>query len=589
MISLENAYNRLHSRRKQQQVIRDTPLNEKSLAIAACHVNDCNSFPSEWHSNLLRIPDDTTPLKKASRKGLTSPLQWIHLLPYDVLHLIFDYLSMNELVVCLAVCRSWFSFIVDLPYFKHYGSVEMPSLATSSDMLEFMLTQQSSMRKLRVLGQTKQSGATILRFIMYSAVNFKLQSLWLQDWEYDKKCHEDTLYSLYHSLNQYSLEQLTLINMIEFPSIEFFARFFLSCKGLKQLTFVCNRWHQQGDCYEMTRSVSHEPLYQVSVAALPMLSLTYLRLSLPDIFHDHHPTGTTFPNIFPSCPNLRHLFMDSLDSIFHAHAIHEAFHHCHQLQDAIVSPLAELPPTIHHRPQIEYDSSMSFQKAALPRRLAFLQGNCKGQNPLRKYDLCDSGCLHTDSFYLVPVLKMHHKTLEMLYLQYDGGGRSTATCIKQLAASGVGELRELHIVADGKIFDEEISSIVNKELALLLSCCPLLEILVITTSKDSSVSMAIQDVILQTIAYNCSQLRRLVICGRDLEITTHGLFDLSTAAHGFQHLEYIQIDCRVRAKDLIDLTQKLKHLKTAKMQNMYASRDSSDNLVICDVFSGQHT
>ena len=109
--------------------------------------------------------------------------QWIHVLPYDILNQIFGRLSMHDLVICLAVCRSWFAFTLDYSLFQHCASVELPSFVTFPNMFDFMLTRQhegstSSMHdELNVVGQSKEAGETILRFIMYSARNFKFRSL----------------------------------------------------------------------------------------------------------------------------------------------------------------------------------------------------------------------------------------------------------------------------------------------------------------------------------------------------------------------------------------------------------------------------
>ena len=160
--------------------------------------------------------------------------------------------------------------------------------------------------------------------------------------------------------------------MIELPSIAYLWRLFATCNNVKQLTIACNQSHKRQQhqkpitttgnhhfCYvddeddglssiEIAHCASHEPLYPVSMTALPIAALTYLKLSLADMYRDHYRIGgaASFPNIFSCCPNLQHLYLDSLDNIFHAHAIYEAYQNCPQLENVIVSPLAEIPTGI---------------------------------------------------------------------------------------------------------------------------------------------------------------------------------------------------------------------------------------------------
>ncbi|KAG2224355.1 hypothetical protein INT45_006755 [Circinella minor] len=611
--------------------------------------------------------------------------QWIHILPYDILNQIFGQLSMHDLVICLAVCRSWFSFILDYSLFQHCASVELPSFIAFPNMFDFMLTRQhertilSMHDELNVVRQTKEAGETILRFIMYSARNFKFRSLYLKDWEYDIKCDEDTLYSLYTALRQFvpQLETLSLINVIELPSIAYLWRLFSTCNSVKRLTIVCNQSHrgQQHQktvtstenyhfCYvndeydglssiEIAHCVSHEPLYPVSMTALPLTSLTYLKLSLPDMYRDHYRIGgaASFPDIFPCCPNLQHLYLDSLDNMFHAHAIYEAYQHCSQLENVAVSPLAEIPTEIIipfddgnsnsnislNKDKSDNDNSNTLFPVAsisnnffmgrksskhsssssaftptqllqnsneLPqhRRLIFTQGNCKGRNPLRRYDLCDSGCLHSNSNYLVPIFKKYRKTLDLLYLQYDGEGKSTSNCIHRLGQyGGAPKLRELHVVADGKVFsldddDDEYtihnmssycyssaampittassSSLISKQLATLISFCPSLQVLVITSNDGSSVSMTIDNQLLHALSTSCPQLGYLTIRGKHTEITTQGLLDFASATSNHSCLKYLNIDCCVWDDDLVMLITRLKQLKSLRLLNTHASKSS---------------
>ncbi|KAI9264202.1 hypothetical protein BDA99DRAFT_559491 [Phascolomyces articulosus] len=719
MLSLNNPILRSPSR-KDQQIQDSTPenavvsLNKEKLPTMSTllgNMNDIQHVVSQWRREQPDSHDDvfynnlgitsvpplvsstsSSPIAQESFSPKTPPLfdntnmevadrhyqqqePWIHVLPYDILNQIFGRLSMHDLVVCLAVCRPWFSFIMNYPLFQKYASVELPSFLTLPDMFDFMLTRQnehSSMHdgELNVIGQTKEAGETILRFIMYSARNFKFRSIFFKNWEYNIKSDEDTLYSLYTTLRQFvpHLETVSLINVIEFPSIAYLWRIFSACNNVKQLTIICNQSHQQSQrmittmsnyCYdndliddtatpiEIAHCVSHEPLYPISMTALPMVSLTYLKLSLPDVYKHHYRIGgaAAFPNIFPCCPNLQHLYMDTLDNIFHAHAIYEAFQHCPRLENIIVSPLAEVPPgivvqfneginhtsinnynNIHHhhssitnsRPKFKSSSSSndmirtknlsppssSTNPSQQPRRLVFTQGNCKGRNPLRRYDLCDSGCLHSNSNYLVPILKKHRTTLNLLYLQYDGEGQSASTCIQRLGQyGGAPQLRELHFVADGRIFttdddDHEYkqtmasyhvnslsssSSLISQQLATLISQCPFLQVLVVTSNDGSSVSMTIDNQLLQALGNTCSQLRHLVIRGKHTEITTQGLLDFSSATSTTSCLEHLDIDCCVWDEDLIRLITKLKQLKFLRLLNHHASKHNGNDQTVNDV------
>ncbi|KAI9493842.1 hypothetical protein BDB00DRAFT_821803 [Zychaea mexicana] len=551
--------------------------------------------------------------------------QWIHVLPYDILNLIFCQLSMHDFVVCLAVCRSWLSFIKDYPLFGQNALKEIPYFSTiptttaafasvpSGSFFDFMLTQQSSMQEIHMVGQTKQAGATFLRLIMYSARNFKIRSLHLEEWEYDATGSESILYSLLRSLREYAilLEQVSLINAVDIPSIQYLGNVLFASKNAKRITLICNRWHRQQiatakGCrkamndhdeekgIEITHCVSHEALYHISTKSLPILSLTYLKLSLPDMYKHHYPFGgKAFPNIFPSCPNLQHLYMDSLDNIYHAQAIYEAFHYCRQLQHAIVSPFAEMPSGIEKdQDKDDVFAIKSDNEEQLPlRRLVFTQGNCSGSNPLRRYDLCHSGCLHSDSRHLVPVLKQYRHTLDLLYLQYDGDGKSTSSCVQHLGkCGGAPQLRELHIVAEGNILvgnngdgydDEKIYSqasfLFSNQLALLVSHCPSLRVLVITSANNASVSMAINGHLLQALANNCPLLRRLVIRGKHVEISAEALLDFAKATSAFSSLEYLDVSCYVHDDNIISLSNMFPLLKTLRLLKPHMLKGSLGN------------
>lgn len=62
-------------------------------------------------------------------------------LPFDLLELIFSFLSLEDNVRCLLVSRCWFHFIMDLQHFSKLCSNELPSIADNKDTTMKLLQQ----------------------------------------------------------------------------------------------------------------------------------------------------------------------------------------------------------------------------------------------------------------------------------------------------------------------------------------------------------------------------------------------------------------------------------------------------------------
>ena len=62
-------------------------------------------------------------------------------LPFDLLELIFSFLSFEDNVRCLLVSRGWFDFVMDLHHFSKLCSNKLPSLANNKDATMKLLQQ----------------------------------------------------------------------------------------------------------------------------------------------------------------------------------------------------------------------------------------------------------------------------------------------------------------------------------------------------------------------------------------------------------------------------------------------------------------
>lgn len=62
-------------------------------------------------------------------------------LPFDLLELIFSFLSFGNNLQCLLVSKHWFHFVMDQPHFSKLCSNELPSMANNRDVTMKLLQQ----------------------------------------------------------------------------------------------------------------------------------------------------------------------------------------------------------------------------------------------------------------------------------------------------------------------------------------------------------------------------------------------------------------------------------------------------------------
>ncbi|KAI9260700.1 hypothetical protein BDA99DRAFT_538293 [Phascolomyces articulosus] len=103
---------------------------DNSPAVSITSIQEIKHMPSAIVSSPYTLPQKEMYKTKLSEKNAqpSSPGGFFHLLPYDILPVIFKKLKYTDLLCCTAVCRQWLNFMLEWPGFWEKMSVEIPNI-----------------------------------------------------------------------------------------------------------------------------------------------------------------------------------------------------------------------------------------------------------------------------------------------------------------------------------------------------------------------------------------------------------------------------------------------------------------------------
>ncbi|KAI7849158.1 hypothetical protein BDC45DRAFT_290126 [Circinella umbellata] len=207
---------------------------------------------------------------------------------------------------------------------------------------------------------------------------------------------------------------------------------------------------------------------QIIIPNIEYTSLTYLKLSFHYIQSYTDPHGTPIANgrlggILHQCPNLVHLFMDSGGSLNHKHLILQVMKQCHNLETLVVAPRAELPAILNDRVDVnEFDDDtitsvnnhspdVGTPSSSRSVPLSIRNNSNSKKKPFGVRRLVLSGKdLKLDDNLMVSIYKKYYKSLELIYLHYDGRKICTSSFYR-LAYHGAPRLRDIYLSTESEV------------------------------------------------------------------------------------------------------------------------------------------
>ena len=308
--------------------------------------------------------------------------------------------------------------------------------------------------------------------------------------------------------------------------------------------------------------VSRSPEGQITPLPMkPYYFLTYLKLAFeyPSDICRFQVDSNQLSSIIRQCHSLQHLFMDSGGSVHHGQCIMEALKHCPQITNIVVSDKATMPQTVTSAiDENEYDTSLA-GSGYLPVRSQKVKG-------LRRLVLTGWKIKLTYK-NLALIFKRAHKSLELLYLHFNGE-TINPTALDKLASYGAPRLRELRLSTEDYASSVNRHQSITKVLALLFASTPALEAIDINDTFNTLASFSsydthnprgileVDDTVLKSIAKNCLQIRHIRIAG-ERKFTKDGMVLLATK--GGSRLTYLEADMDRSA--IVPVVQKLTSLK----------------------------
>ncbi|KAI9244353.1 hypothetical protein BDA99DRAFT_595308 [Phascolomyces articulosus] len=466
------------------------------------------------------------------------------LLPYDILATIFGKLDFRDLLRCTGVCTQWCDFMMDWPEFWQKLSREMPQMNRST--LDPLLRRQA--QEFRLEGPLDMGLVhDMLKFLSYSDNHF------MEALHFSKLSLTDTEADLLAGAIRSTSPPVKRIEFVDcmIPQYKIASPILEACSHMERVTFSQSTKSSPG--YKLDPPKKNEMI----IPTIEYSSLTYLKLSFA--YNEYNRSyNFKIPNgqlggILHQCPNLVHLFMDSGGTIHHGHLIQQVLKQCHRLETLVVAQRATFPSILNDRIDMsEYDDPMMTAKnntittvdaspeaesssSALSRKWN-KNNNTTTKKPPGLQRLVLSGCiLKLKDSDIISIFKRHHKTLEMIYLNYDGDAIHS-TSLYQLAYHGAPRLREIYLsIEGGWKYRDPRHPPMDKALAALFTACPNIEIIDINdvmSTKNLGYSypvsfLSVTNETLKEIAHNCPQLRKLRIIG-SRAYTKEGLIYFAT-------------------------------------------------------------
>ncbi|KAG2222738.1 hypothetical protein INT45_011226 [Circinella minor] len=535
---------------KAQKTIRDIPNSAKGyLELGRLYRQDKKLLKAlnvykQGLQVVSAVDPQYTQLQKEKNQvsaTLTQRSRGFHqFLPYDVLIQIFSSLDFRDMLRCTGVCQQWCNFMMEWPEFWQKMSREMPQVNRST--LDPLLRRQA--QEFRLEGPLDQGLVhDMLLFLSYSDNHFM-----------EKLC--------FSKLDLTDTEADLLAEAIRSTSA-------LSPSG---------------------NYLDPPKKKEIIIPNVEYTSLTYLKLSFHYIQSYTRPHGTPIANgrlggILHQCPNLVHLFMDSGGTINHKHLITQVIKQCHNLETLVVAPRAELPTILNGRVdtnEFDDDTTMSTNNhssnvgapsssRSVP--LSIRNNINSKKKPLGIRRLVLSGKnLKLDDNLMVSIYKKYYKSLELIYLHYDGRHICTSSFYR-LAYHGAPRLRDIYLSTESDAnWNSDKHPPVSKALAALFTACPALEIIDIDNcygevstyynERSRGTFLIVNNEVLKEISNNCPQLRKMRFKGARSH-TREGLIQF--ASTDWKYLTDLEMN--IEWQHVLEVVNKLTVLKNLDIRD----------------------
>ncbi|KAI9497180.1 hypothetical protein BDB00DRAFT_784919 [Zychaea mexicana] len=459
------------------------------------------------------------------------------LLPYDILGIIFDTLSLSDLLQCANVCESWFYAIVDWPdFWKRTMVIEDH--------------HSSELRIVRKQARDIQGLLTVLLHSECQIVNsLHFESVTLQN--------TTTIVPLLARVIQSISPPLMQLSFLDVDfSKEVLGLVLDACVNITYFSYVSTKLTSHiiadDDDIENEDDDDQPPLKKLVRTSLP----TMMRRREIRTFH---PT-TTFrmmtslkfcgmndtallAELLQKCPNLGSLYLDSRDKINHGQLLHVTSHVCHHLRICCISKGAQFT---------------SIRASRSSTGLVIQDGHVLAQ----LNDVCQ---------FLKKLVHHHHQPVELLSVDYDLRIFTPRLFLNR----HICHLRQLELCCKS-LFRNTMMPTKNEpafesSFCALLMRCPALQVLIIHDPFEVTAaynykllapySANVTDTVLTTLASSCTQLEHLTVGGPCHEYTAQG-FDRYASSDGSNRLKYLEVSLDPDIHNVPQLIVKLPLLTT---------------------------
>ncbi|KAI9248566.1 hypothetical protein BDA99DRAFT_525029 [Phascolomyces articulosus] len=459
-------------------------------------------------------------------------------LPYDILELVFTFLSLEDQVSCCLVSKQWFTFIMELADFSKSCSEKLPSLVNNRKAIRELLhrlitvdtlgdglfvipgTPPSTMDTLKELAAHPAKGCYIEPM---DAVNFLDMILIKNDFQIERLCFRDWLQTDRYDFqrNYTSIKKMVCHDQILTYSVEATTMKtseawyewttgynwedwdYVSTKKVVAITIDNNeemrqQYKDNGGLFFIDDSFPRKEPEITIVLYEKIKSLTYFKISSPTI--SVPSTSRMYPDhgAFGIIRSLCYLYLDALNHKNPLISARVASDNMPDLRTICISPLAELPKEIRYNDRNNLSNfyvSRDNDDSGDLRCLIWTMGNSlpADRNTFEWHCRVNRCRCFTKNMYRILSKQYHH--LELLYLQYDGAHGIAFRSMRFLSLPTtleVTHLRELHLHATSStlfghfcstsIKDRTIYGTVddmNQYLAQAVSRMPALEIIVL--------------------------------------------------------------------------------------------------------------
>ncbi|KAI9264304.1 hypothetical protein BDA99DRAFT_571752 [Phascolomyces articulosus] len=560
-----------HNKRSMTQEIVNTQTfaSAKEYLVSAQRCREQNDLPKALRiymqglENTLSI-DDPQHYSKLEREKLMvqeklmiwSQGGFYTLMPYDALCMIFGNLGYKDLLRCTAVCRRWFDFMMGWPDFWRKILGEFPNLNKPILISLFNNNRQETHVNCPINGRGEVNNMFILSRLWGEC--HSIQNLYITNVPLLLTAEISLLRDTVRCMAT-SLRKVSLIDCYG-RSHDILQRLMPVCSSGLTHTTISHYWTPNSNSLDCKLSVTlyNEPKIHIVApppsSLMPYPALTYLKI---DISSQCLPArncdlGYSSPilTILRQSPNIVHLFL-AIHMIFDSDAFNNLFHtinkSCPRLIDLVLTRRGSMPKiAIGKMSKIEELGDTTISSTPLLANNDFIMSSLDDDNSSKKKRIVSSKLItshitktatlkplsggglqcfvladydiHQGHKHILHMLKTHHTSLKILYLDFDGRNVGPHT-INKLASYGCPQLQEIHIARnpDSKEGLKSNENLKSPALVRLFSACSALEVITLAESRPEPLSLNYLQVdtsVLETIARKCPHLRHLYLSDR---------------------------------------------------------------------------